>query len=84
MNISEVQFAAPAAGAAPAAAAPVEAAPVEEEPEPVKIQTEFTLTMTDFDAKKKVKSEFLIFVSNMILNSAIVKLSRQSRQTCPT
>ena len=59
LNISEVQFAAPAASGAAPAAAPVDAAPAEEEAEPevVKIQTEFTLTMTDFDASKKVKSK---------------------------
>ena len=56
MNISEVSFAAPAA----AVAAPVTAAaeaPVEEEPEPEvkKVQTEFSLTMTGYDEKNKIK-----------------------------
>merc|ERR1712029_794157 len=58
LNISDVQYAAApmAAAAAPAAAPAAEAAP-EAEPEvaEVKVQTEFSLTMTGFDESKKVK-----------------------------
>ena len=57
LNISDVQYAAPmAAAAAPAAAPAAEAAPeAEPEVEEVKVQTEFSLTMTGFDESKKVK-----------------------------
>merc|ERR1711973_45855 len=57
LNISEVSYAAPMAAAAPVAAA--SDAPAEEEEEKVeevkKVQTEFTLTMTAFDEKSKIK-----------------------------
>merc|ERR1711937_869950 len=54
LNISDVQYAAApmAAAAAPAAEAAPEAEPEVEE---VKVQTEFSLTMTGFDESKKVK-----------------------------
>ena len=58
LNISDVQYAAApmAAAAAPAAAPAAEAAPeAEPEVEEVKVQTEFSLTMTGFDESKKVK-----------------------------
>ena len=57
LNISEVSYAAPMAAAAPVAAA--SDAPAEDEEEKVeevkKVQTEFTLTMTAFDEKSKIK-----------------------------
>merc|ERR1712063_223589 len=54
LNISDVQYAAaPMAAAAAPAAAP--AAEPEPEVEEVKVQTEFSLTMTGFDESKKVK-----------------------------
>merc|ERR1712131_172064 len=56
LNISDVQYAAPmAAGAAPVAAAPAAEPEPEPEVEEVKVQTEFSLTMTGFDESKKVK-----------------------------
>ena len=59
LNISEVQYSAPAAVAAPvAAAAPVEDAPEEVAEEVKKVQTEFSLTMTGYDEKSKIKREF--------------------------
>merc|ERR1712137_1416899 len=52
LNISDVQYAAaPMAAAAAPAAAPA----AEPEVEEVKVQTEFSLTMTGFDESKKVK-----------------------------
>ena len=59
LNISEVSYAAPAAAAAaPVAAAAVEE-PAEEEPEPEvkKVQTEFSLIMTGYDEKSKIKGK---------------------------
>jgi len=56
LNISEVSYAAPAAAAAPVAAAPAsEEAADEPKEEAKKIQTEFTVTMTAFDSKQKIK-----------------------------
>ena len=61
LNISEVQYSAPAAAApvAAAAAAPVEEEAAEPEPEVKKVQTEFTLTMTGYDEKSKIKGKIL-------------------------
>merc|ERR1712131_566266 len=53
LNIPDVQYAAAAAPAAAPAAEP--AAEPEPEVEEVKVQTEFSLTMTGFDESKKVK-----------------------------
>ncbi|CBY11623.1 unnamed protein product [Oikopleura dioica] len=56
LNISEVSYAAPAAAAAPVAvAAASDEAADEPKEEAKKIQTEFTVTMTAFDAKQKIK-----------------------------
>jgi len=56
LNISEVSYAAPSAAASvAAAAAPEEEAADEPKEEAKKIQTEFTVTMTAFDAKQKIK-----------------------------
>jgi len=56
LNISEVSYAAPSAAApVAAAAAPEEEAADEPKEEAKKIQTEFTVTMTAFDAKQKIK-----------------------------
>jgi len=56
LNISEVSYAAPAT-AAPVAGAPVSEEEAADEPkeEAKKIQTEFTVTMTAFDSKQKIK-----------------------------
>merc|ERR1712235_162711 len=56
LNISDVQYAAaPMAVAAAPAAAPAAEPAAEPEVEEVKVQTEFSLTMTGFDESKKVK-----------------------------
>ena len=56
-----MSYAAPAAAAAPvAAAAPQEEAAEEPKEEAKKIQTEFTVTMTGFDAKNKIKGSHVI------------------------
>merc|ERR1712137_463807 len=57
LNISDVQYAAAPMAAAPPAAAPAAEPAAEPEPEveEVKVQTEFSLTMTGFDESKKVK-----------------------------
>ena len=59
LNISEVAYAAPAAAAAAPVAAAAEAPEEEEEKveEVKKVQTEFTLTMTAFDDKAKIKGK---------------------------
>ena len=68
LNISEVSYAAPAAAATPVAAAAASEEEAADEPkeEAKKIQTEFTVTMTAFDAKQKIKGQIQYISLNNI------------------